>query len=55
MTIELESFYSRRLGSFWWLKRVRGKKGRWGEGASFLLEQGFLPLPLLQRSPRCHT
>lgn len=32
MTIELETFYSRRLGSFWWDEVGRGKKGVGGRG-----------------------
>lgn len=34
MTIELETFYSRSLGSFWWAYMGERVKGRWG-GARF--------------------
>lgn len=32
MTIELESFYSRRLGSFWWASEGEREEGEVGGG-----------------------
>lgn len=46
MTIELETFYSGRLGSFWWDSGGEGG----GVGAASL-EPGVSPLP--RWAPRC--
>jgi hypothetical protein len=43
VTIELETFYSRRLGSFCWDHVGERVKGRWGGG--LLPSEHDLPLP----------
>ena len=43
MTIELETFYSRRLGSFWWGKAGKREEGEVGGGDSFPLEYEIFP------------
>lgn len=43
MTIELETFYSRRLGSFWWDESGKREEGEVGGGDSFPSEYEIFP------------
>ena len=49
MTIELETFYSGRLSSFWWDKVGEREEGSWG--APTLQNMKFLPLLLSRGLP----
>lgn len=53
MTIELETFYSGRLSSFWWDKVGEREEGSWGAPSPSKHE--ISPTDSSPESPRCQT